>query len=85
MPTNAHRNAAARVGVLIALATASASTAPAATATAAPPQRPGGCHMVTSPSPRGLDQMMAHSSPTAAYNMRAMLKKFSPDLFCGVQ
>ena len=42
--------------------------------------------MVTShpPGATGLTQMMAHSSPTGAHKMAAMLAKFSPDPFCGV-
>lgn len=56
---------------------------PVATA-GGPPQGGGGCHMVFSPSPNGLNNMMAGSAHgEGAANMGDMLSRFSQDPFCG--
>jgi hypothetical protein len=57
---------------------------PVASAAAGPPQQGGGCHMVFSPSPTGLTNMMAGSANgEGAANMAAMLSRFSSLPFCG--
>jgi hypothetical protein len=77
------RSVPTRLGVAAALVMAmSASTIPAAAA--GPPQGGGGCHMVASPTLTGLSHMMAGSANGAgSANMAAMLRRFSPDPFCG--
>jgi hypothetical protein len=60
-----------------------------ASAAGGPPQGGGGCHMVSSPSSIGLDQMMAGSGASrngdgvGAENMGDMLSRFSDEPFCG--
>ena len=77
MHIDTHRKAIARLGLLAALATAGASSAPVATADTGQPQQGGGCHMLSSPSTTGGNQMMANASGNSAQNMAAMLTKFS--------
>jgi hypothetical protein len=60
----------------------------ATAAAAGPPQGGGGCHMVSSPSSIGLDQMMAGSGASrdgdgvGAKKMIDMLSRFSDQPFC---
>lgn len=78
------KKAIARLALSIALA-AGASSASIAAADTGQPQQGGGCHMVSSPSATGLNQMMAGSANgSGARNMVAMLSKFSIQPFCGL-
>jgi hypothetical protein len=57
---------------------------PAGAAGGGPPQGGGGCHMVSSPSPTGLANMMDGSAHgQGAANMADMLSRFSSQPFCG--
>jgi hypothetical protein len=75
MRTTTHNRAIARLALPIVLA-AGGITAPVASADTGQPQQGGGCHMLSSPSTTGGNEMMANASGTAAQNMGAMLGKF---------
>lgn len=78
------RSVLGKATVLAVVTAASVSAVPLVTA-AGPPQGGGGCHMVSSPSPSGLEHMMAgaaHGQGQA--NMIDMLSRFSPEPFCGL-
>jgi hypothetical protein len=79
------RSVLGRAGLLAAGVTAASVFAvPVATA-AGPPQGGGGCHMVSSPSVSGLNQMMAGAANGEGQaNMIDMLSRFSPEPFCGL-
>jgi hypothetical protein len=79
------RKLATKVGLLAAVVGATCAwSVPAAVAVEGPPQDGGGCHMVSSPSSTGLNQMMAGSSNgNGAAHMVEMLSRFSPEPFCG--
>ena len=78
------RSVPARATVLAVATAASAFAVPVAMA--GPPQGSGGCHMVSSPSPNGLEHMMAGAANGQGQaNMIDMLGRFYPDeLFCGL-
>jgi hypothetical protein len=80
------RSVVTRAGLVAAVVTAASVVGiPAATAAAGPPDGGGGCHMVASPSSTGLSHMMAGSAQgNGAANMVSMLRRFSPDPFCGL-
>jgi hypothetical protein len=75
MSTTTHSKGIARSALAIVLAVGAIS-APVATADTGQ-QQGGGCHMLSSPSTTGGNQMMANASGTGAQNMAAMLTKFS--------
>ncbi len=81
------RSVLTRTGLVAAIVTATSVFGVAAAGASGPPQDGGGCHMVASPSPTGLTQMMAGSGGSAnkigAENMAEMLSRFSPEPFCG--
>jgi len=79
------RKLTAKLGLLAAVAGSTCAwSVPTAIADGGPPQGAGGCHMVSSPSPTGLDQMMAGSANgKGADKMIEMLSLFSPLPFCG--
>ncbi len=71
------------ISMALTLASGALVAIPVAGATG-PPQQGGGCHMVSSPSSTGLDNMMAGSANgEGAANMADMLSRFSPLPFCG--
>jgi hypothetical protein len=86
MSKRCHR-AHARAALVAAVVTATSVFGIATAAAGGPPQGGGGCHMVSSPSSIGLDQMMTGSGGSrdgvGAENMGLMLSRFSDEPFCG--
>ena len=81
---------ATKAGLVVAIAASigALAGAPLAGADPGPPQGGGGCNMLApafTPSPAGLDPMMAGSaSGNGQAEMIEMLTRFSDDPFCGV-